>query len=71
MAAIVAAILDGRSVIREASSEVEVDDVLEVLRVLGACADRDGSSLVVTGPMTGAARPLPIPPIASWPEHTR
>lgn len=62
MGAIIAATLPGRSVIRAASPEIEVDDVLGVLRELGAEADRDGSALVVAGPMTSPARPLMVPP---------
>jgi UDP-N-acetylglucosamine 1-carboxyvinyltransferase len=61
MAAMIAASLPGRSVIREASPEIEVDDTLEMLSRLGAGADRDGSALVVTGPLTGCEEPLTIP----------
>ncbi|MFI6501485.1 hypothetical protein [Nonomuraea typhae] len=61
LAAVLAATLEGRTTIRRAGPEPEVDDVLAVLNQLGAGAGRDGQDLVVEGPMTGAQGPIDVP----------
>lgn len=62
LAVLLAACADGRSVIHEASLEVEVDDTLDAVRTLGAGAQRIGRTLIVTGPMSDAPAILSIPP---------
>lgn len=62
LAALVASRLEGRSVIREASTEPELDDLLAVLTALGASARRDGRTVVVHGPLTGTRAPVVIGP---------
>jgi UDP-N-acetylglucosamine 1-carboxyvinyltransferase len=62
IALLLASSLDAESIIRNASLEIEIDDLLVLLRTLGAEANRDGRTLVVRGPLVGAAAPLRLPP---------
>jgi UDP-N-acetylglucosamine 1-carboxyvinyltransferase len=50
LAIIIAATLDGESIIKEASLETECDDVLATARHFGAIAVRDGRTLIIRGP---------------------
>ncbi len=61
IAMILAASLDGRSIIRNASLELETDDTLAAVVQLGASAFREGRDLVIRGPMTGSPKDLTIP----------
>jgi UDP-N-acetylglucosamine 1-carboxyvinyltransferase len=62
LAVLIAASLDGESVIRDASLELETDDVLGFVRTLGARADRDGRTLVIRGPLCDHDTEIVIPP---------
>lgn len=62
LAILIAAGLDGESVIRHASVELETDDILDFVRALGASAERDGRTLVVRGPLSGGSGEFTVPP---------
>ena len=62
LAAILGASIDGESVIRGVSHELEVDDTLAALRALGAEVHRDGDTVVVKGPLPADDVVLTIPP---------
>lgn len=62
MAILIAASLDGQSVIQSASLEIECDDVLQAVASLGASAHRDGRTLVIRGPLAPLERVLRVPP---------
>lgn len=61
LAILIAAAIEGRSVIREASLEIECDDVLRAVRTLGAKAERDGRTLLVEGPMAPETDIVDVP----------
>lgn len=61
LAILIASALDGRSIIRDASLELECDDVIAAVVSLGACAHRDGRTIVVRGPLGGDAPALVVP----------
>ena len=61
LAIIVAASLDGESIIKDASLETECDDVLAAARHFGAQAERDGRSLIIKGPFQSTDAPIRIP----------
>lgn len=61
LAIIVAASLDGESIIKDASLETECDDVLAAARHFGAQAERDGRSLIIKGPFLSTDAPIRIP----------
>lgn len=55
IAVMLAASCDGRSVIRNASMEPENDDILDAIAALGGEVARDGRTIIVRGPLRGAA----------------
>ena len=61
LAIIIAASLDGESIIKDASLETECDDVLAAARHFGAQAERDGRSLIIKGPFQSTDAPIRIP----------
>lgn len=62
IAILLAACCDGESIIREASSEPENDDLLDFVRAAGARARREGRTLLIGGPMSGGAIDFTVPP---------
>lgn len=61
LAIIIAATLDGESIIKNASLETECDDVLAAARHFGALAERDGRTLIIRGPFKTTEAPIRIP----------
>lgn len=62
LAVLIAASIEGRSVIREAATEAEVDDLLAFVRSCGAYAVREAPrTLVVEGPLTDGERRIALP----------
>ena len=53
LALLIAASLEGRSVIRSVSGEPEVDDLLDCLKAFGVLVYRDGRAIAVQGPFNG------------------
>jgi UDP-N-acetylglucosamine 1-carboxyvinyltransferase len=66
LAAMVAANLPGKSVIRNASTEVEVDDLCMALQSMGANAERDGRTLRISGPLGKRGVHIRVPGDAVW-----
>jgi UDP-N-acetylglucosamine 1-carboxyvinyltransferase len=52
LALLLAAATEGRSVLREASTELEVLDVVQCVRAFGAAVELDGSTLLIEGPLS-------------------
>lgn len=61
LAIIIAASLDGESIIKEASMETECDDVLAAARHFGAQGERDGRTLIINGPFQSTDTPIAVP----------
>lgn len=62
LAMIMAAALDGRTVIRNASQELENYDLLKVINMFGANAFWDDKDLIVIGPMKFDNHTIDLPP---------
>lgn len=61
LAIILAASLDGESIIKNASMETECDDVLAAARHFGVQAERDGRTLIIKGPYQSTDTPIQVP----------
>ncbi|WP_422545034.1 hypothetical protein [Methanosarcina sp.] len=62
LAIIIAASLEGRTVIRNSSQEIENNDVIKAVNNFGANAYRDNDAIVVNGPMQPNDYYIEIPP---------
>jgi UDP-N-acetylglucosamine 1-carboxyvinyltransferase len=61
LALLLGAALEGRSIIHEASDELEVQDMIDCVTSLGAFAFLDGTTLIVDGPMKNSGASWAIP----------
>lgn len=61
LAIMIAASLDGESIVKDASMETECDDVLAAARHFGAQAEREGRTLIIKGPFQSTDTPINVP----------